>query len=47
MHLRERFLLGRAVEADAVLTLTSGLYNKSFTIVIYDRNDGTIVEPFL
>jgi len=24
-----------------------GLYYKSFTIVIYDRNDSTIVEPLL
>ncbi len=26
---------------------TCGLYYKSFTIVIYDRNDSTIVEPLL
>ncbi len=26
---------------------TSGLYYKSFTIVIYDRNDSTIVESVL
>jgi hypothetical protein len=25
----------------------SGLYYKSFTIVIYDRNDSTIVEQLL
>ncbi len=25
----------------------SGLYYKSFTIVIYDRNDSMIVEPVL
>ncbi len=25
----------------------SGLYYKSFRIVIYDRNDSTIVEPVL
>jgi hypothetical protein len=25
----------------------SGLYYKSFTIIIYDRNDSTIVEPLL
>jgi hypothetical protein len=24
-----------------------GLYYKSFTIVIYDRNDSTIIEPLL
>ncbi len=24
-----------------------GLYNKSFTIIIYDRNDSMIVEPLL
>ncbi len=24
-----------------------GLYNKNFRIVIYDRNDTTIVEPVL
>ncbi len=26
---------------------TSGLYYKSFTIVIYDRSDSKIVEPLL
>ncbi len=26
---------------------TSGLYYKTFGIVIYDRNDSTIVEPVL
>ncbi len=26
---------------------TYGLYFKSFTIVIYDRNDNTIIEPVL
>jgi hypothetical protein len=30
-----------------LLTFLSGLYYKSFTIVIYDRNDSTIVEPVL
>jgi hypothetical protein len=28
-------------------SLTCGLYYKSFTIVIYDRNDSTIIEPLL
>jgi hypothetical protein len=28
-------------------TCVSGLYYKSFTIVIYDHNDSTIVEPIL
>ncbi len=27
--------------------LISGLYYKSFTIVIYDCNDSTIIEPIL
>ncbi len=27
--------------------LSSGLYYKTFRIVIYDRNDSTIVEPVL
>ncbi len=26
---------------------TSGLYYKTFRIVIYDRNDSTIIEPVL
>jgi hypothetical protein len=28
-------------------TKTSGLYYKTFRIVIYDHNDSTIVEPVL
>jgi hypothetical protein len=27
--------------------MTSGLYYKTFRIVIYDRNDSTIVDPVL
>jgi len=27
--------------------LICGLYYKSFTIVIHDRNDSTIIEPLL
>ncbi len=27
--------------------MSSGLYFKSFTIVIYDRNGSTIIEPVL
>jgi hypothetical protein len=30
-----------------VTPLTCGLYYKTFRIVIYDRNDSTIVEPVL
>jgi hypothetical protein len=30
-----------------IMNDTSGLYYKSFTIIIYDRNDSTIVEPLL
>jgi hypothetical protein len=29
------------------MTVTRGLYYKSFTIIIYDCNDSTIVEPVL
>ncbi len=29
------------------MVMISGLYYKSFTIVIYDRNDSMILEPVL
>jgi hypothetical protein len=32
---------------NAIAYFTSGLYYKSFTLKIYDRNDSTIIEPLL